>query len=54
MGRKRYTPEQIIAKLRQAEIEVANGATVPVIVASSVAETIRHRRAFAGKETAPP
>ena len=29
MGQKRYTPEQIIAKLRQAEIEVGNGATVP-------------------------
>jgi len=28
MGRKRHTPEQIINKLRQAEVEIANGATV--------------------------
>jgi len=28
MARKRYTPEQIINKLRQAEVEIANGATV--------------------------
>ena len=28
MKRKRHTPEQIIAKLRQAETERANGATV--------------------------
>ena len=30
MSQKRHTPEQIIRKLRQAEIEIANGATVPV------------------------
>ena len=29
MGSKRHTPEQIINKLRQAEVELANGATVP-------------------------
>ena len=28
MARKRHTPEQIIRKLRQAEIELAEGATV--------------------------
>ena len=28
MARKRYTPEQIINKLRQADVEIANGATV--------------------------
>ncbi len=28
MGRKRHTPEQIINKVRQAEVEIANGATV--------------------------
>ena len=28
MARKRHTPEQIINKLRQAEVEIANGATV--------------------------
>jgi putative transposase len=29
MSRKRYTSEQIIAKLREAEVEVSRGATVP-------------------------
>ena len=29
MGQKRFTPQQIIAKLRQAEVEIANGATIP-------------------------
>jgi len=28
MSSKRHTPEQIINKLRQAEVEIANGATV--------------------------
>lgn len=28
MGQRRHTPEQIINKLRQAEVEIANGATV--------------------------
>jgi hypothetical protein len=28
MGQKRYTPEQIIGKLRQAEVRSAEGATV--------------------------
>ena len=29
MSPKRHTPEQIINKLRQAEVELAQGATVP-------------------------
>ena len=29
MSQKRHTPEQIINKLRQAEVELARGATVP-------------------------
>ncbi len=29
MARKRYTVEQIIAKLREAEVELANGAKTP-------------------------
>ena len=29
MSRKRHTPEQIIHKLRQAEVELSKGATVP-------------------------
>ncbi len=32
MGRKRYTAEQIIAKLREAEIELAKGQTMPEVV----------------------
>jgi len=28
MARKRHTPEQIINKLRQAEVEIVNGATM--------------------------
>ena len=29
MARKRHTPEQIIAKLRQIEIELARGTNTP-------------------------
>jgi putative transposase len=29
MSRKRHTPEQIIHKLREAEVELSKGATVP-------------------------
>ena len=29
MSRKRHSPEQIINKLRQAEVELARGTTVP-------------------------
>ena len=29
MARKRYTVEQIIAKLREAEVELARGAKTP-------------------------
>jgi len=29
LGRKRHTPEKIIHKLRQAEVELGKGATVP-------------------------
>ncbi len=29
MARKRYSVEQIIAKLREAEVELAKGAKVP-------------------------
>jgi putative transposase len=32
MGRKRHTTEQIIAKLREAEIELAKGQTTPEVV----------------------
>jgi len=38
MGRKRSTPEQIITKLRQAEVELAKGETAgePEIVKTSL------------------
>jgi sulfur carrier protein ThiS len=32
MGRKRYTAEQIIGKLREAEIELAKGQTTADVV----------------------
>ena len=28
MGRKRYTAEQIVDKLRQSEVEIAEGMTI--------------------------
>lgn len=31
MARKRYGPEQIIRKLREAEVELAKGATIPAV-----------------------
>ena len=31
MGQAKYTPEQIIQKLRTAEVELSKGATVPVM-----------------------
>jgi transposase-like protein len=31
MPRKRFTPEQIIGKLREAEVELAKGASVGVV-----------------------
>jgi putative transposase len=32
MARKRYTPEQIIGKLREAEVETSRGMTVAEVV----------------------
>ncbi len=32
MGRKRHTAEQIIAKLREAEVALAKGQTLAVVV----------------------
>ena len=31
MGKAKYTPEQIIQKLRTAEVELSKGETVPVV-----------------------
>jgi putative transposase len=30
-GRKRYTTEQIVNKLREAEVELSKGQTIPVV-----------------------
>ena len=54
MARKRHTPEQIIAKLRQAEIEISKGKSV-----AEAAKTIgvtdqtyyRWRREYGGLRT---
>ena len=31
MAKQRYTPEQIINKLREAEVELGHGVTVPLV-----------------------
>jgi putative transposase len=31
MARRQHTPEQIISKLREAEVELGRGATVPMV-----------------------
>jgi transposase-like protein len=51
MGKKRYTPEQIVAKLRQAEVELAKGqATALVCRKLSISEQsyYRWRREYGG------
>jgi len=41
MSRKRHTPEQIINKLRQADVEIANGAALAQVLAE---RWRRHRK----------
>jgi putative transposase len=51
MGKKRFTPEQIIGKLREAEVALAQGQTVgQVCRALGIAEQTfyRWRREFGG------
>ena len=44
MGRKRHSPEQIIEKLRAAEVELSGGATVAQACATlEVSEQTLHR-----------
>lgn len=44
MARKRHTPEQIVRKLRQAEGEMSNGATIAQVCALlEVSEQTLHR-----------
>jgi transposase-like protein len=55
MGQKRYTPEQIIGKLRQAEVRSAEGARVAEIVRElGVTEQTycRWRREYGGLKVA--
>ena len=47
MPRKRHTPEQIIRKLREAEVELAKGLTT-VDVVRKLAITEGERRAVRG------
>ena len=51
MSRKRFTPEQVIHKLRQAEVELANGqrmAQVCKTLGISEQTYYRWRRAYGG------
>ena len=51
MSRKRYTPEQIIAKLREAEVRLSQGESVGVICRSlgiSEQSYSRWRREYGG------
>ncbi len=51
MSRKRYTPEQIIAKLREAEVRLSQGERVGVICRSlgiSEQSYYRWRREYGG------
>ncbi len=44
MGRKRHTPEEIVAKLRQVDVLVAQGQTVDAAARSiGVTQTTYHR-----------
>jgi transposase-like protein len=44
MKRKRHTPEQIIRKLREAEAQIAGGATIAAVVKKlGVSEVTFHR-----------
>jgi putative transposase len=44
MKRKRHTPEQIIRHLRDAEVKIGNGATVPEVCKElGVSEATFHR-----------
>lgn len=51
MSRKRFTTEQIIHKLRQAEVEIAKGNLVPVAcrqIGVTVQTYYRWRKAYGG------
>ena len=51
MAKKRYTPEQIVAKLRQAEVELAKGQTTSQVckkLGISEQSYYRWRREYGG------
>ena len=51
MGKKRYTPEQIVAKLRQAEVELAKGQAAGLVckkLGISEQSYYRWRREYGG------
>lgn len=48
---KRYTPEQIVSKLREAEVELSKGQTIPVVAKKlgiTVQTYYRWRREYGG------
>ena len=54
MARKRYTAEQIIHKLREAEVELAAGKTVPLVARKlgiSEQSYYRWRKQYGGLRT---
>ena len=60
MGRKRHGPEEIIGKLRGAEVLIARGATAPALARRGGVpdhagiEPDRQRAAFAWRRVDPP
>ena len=55
MARKRYTAEQIIHKMREAEVELAAGKTVPLVARKlgiSEQSYYRWRKQYGGMGTA--
>ena len=48
MAKKGYTPEQIINKLREAEIRLQQGATIAMISNSSPVILFARRQGMAG------
>ena len=56
MPRKRYAPEQIIHKLREAEVELAKGQTTPEVIRKlGITEQTyyRWRQEYGGPEGGP-
>ncbi len=54
MGRKRHTPEEIVAKLRQVDVLVSQGQTVDAAPRSTASRRPAPRRAAAGRDLLQP